>query len=628
MHMFWRRNPVSTAPRHEYRADHRPSSIWSATKPCRQALAIAALFSLALNILMLAIPLYLTQIYNRVLSSRSVETLVMLTIIVLGALMMIGVFEAVRQILLARAGARLETALGASVLGASLQAAGNGNQDVQGLRDLAQIRQFLSSPLTGAMFDAPVAPFYFALLFLVHPHLGWLAVGIALLLISVAIANQRLSRSPLSKASRHGMTALQRSLVQARNAEVIRAMGMLSNSVASWGTENADSMIAADVAARRNAIFAGLGRFLRLSLQIGILGYGAWLVLSNSGLSGGIIFAASIISARALAPLDQAISGWRNFVSAREAWERVKSLTRASSTSSPSMPLPAPAACLSAEKLAYCPHPGSVPIIKGVTFKIEQGDGLGIIGPSGAGKSTLARLLVGAIQPSMGIVRIGGDDLCHWDCEALGPHIGYLPQEVELFPVSVAQNIARMVPDPDPEKIVAAARLANCHELIQSLPQGYDTMLGAQAHILSGGQRQRIGLARAFYGTPKVVVLDEPNAFLDDIGERALIEALEAARGAGITFVVVTQRSSLLPVCSKIMVIRSGLVQAFGERDAILKQQMKSVQAASAHAHPGIRRTTDFSSGTQPGRKPNGLEKMPATEETGARDDAEKVSCG
>ncbi len=561
-----------------------------ALKVCLRGLVVAGMFSLALNLLMLTVPLYMMTVYDRVLTSRSEETLLMLSILAIGALTAIAVLETVRQLVLTRTGARLETVLGGRVLDASLQTDHASGADIQGLRDLGQLRQFISSPLVSALFDAPVAPVYFAIIFLIHPHLGWLSLGAALLILIVAAVNQRLAQKPLSLVSRHSAAALQKAQIQARNAEVIRAMGMFPSCVASWGEDSAEALMAADKAGKRNALLNGASKFLRLLLQIAILGYGAYLVLADNSLSAGIIFAASIISARALAPLDQAVGGWRSLVSAHQSWRRLQAQLHQAPKGQALEPmtLPEPEAKLAVEKLVFAPALGAEPVLKGLSFSLEPGDVMGIIGPSGAGKSTLARLLVGAIAPSAGVVRIGGDDRANWRPEALGPFIGYVPQDVELFPATVAQNIARMSASPDPETVIAAARLANCHELIQNLQQGYDTVLAGGGHALSGGQRQRVALARAFYGSPKLVVLDEPNASLDSEGEQALIAALLQARGAGITCIVITQRASVMPALTKMMVLREGRIEAFGPKDEVMQTQIRPAgQAVTRTPVPG-----------------------------------------
>jgi len=551
----------------------------------RDALIIAGLFSLALNILVLTVPLYMTAIYDRVLSSYSFETLIMLTIIAVGALIVAGILDVVRQIILTRAGARLETQLGGPLLDATLAAARTGGGEVQALRDLSQVRQFLSSPVVGALFDAPVTPLYLALLFVLHPDLGWIALGIAVFLFLVSVANQRMTNKVLGEANLHQMAAFQQAQTQVRNAETVRAMGMFDACIQAWGGENAKAMTASDRAARINAVFAGITRFTRLMLQVAMLGWGAYLVLYDNAISAGIIFAASIISGRALAPIDQILAGWRSLVSAQLSWKRVNEMLKMASRQTSAISLPDPVGSLEAERLVYSAFPGQEPIIKGVSFLIDPGEIVGVVGPTGAGKSTLARLLVGALKPSSGLVRIGGDDISHWRAEALGPFIGYVPQDVELFPGTVAANIARMA-DIDSEKVIDAAQLANCHELIQKLPKGYDTILGPGGQMLSGGQRQRIALARAFYGNPRVLVLDEPNASLDIDGEEALLRALQAAKAAGITCFVITQRTSVLPALTKMMVIQDGRVQSFGPRDEFMQSQIRA--AAKGPASPSV----------------------------------------
>lgn len=562
------------------------SSMADAIRSCRNVLIIVAVFSLALNMLMLTVPLYMMQVYDRVLSSRSGETLLMLTLIALAALALIGLLESMRYILLTRAGARLETGVGDRALEASVRQAKNTGADLQGLRDLSQVRQFVASPLICALFDAPVAPLYLGVLFLVHPHLGWIATAAAVILITVSVANQVVTRGPLGESAEHGFAAMQTAQSHARNSEALQAMGMFPNAVARWGHSNAKSINASDKAGTRNALLTGLTRFVRLTLQIAMLGYGAWLVLHDH-LSAGIIIASSIISARALAPLDQAIGGWRNFSAAVQAYRRLQELLNKEPEQISRTALPVPNGSVSVEKLIYTPQMGTPPIIKNLSFKIEPGDMLGIVGPSGAGKSTLARLLVGALEPSAGTVRIGGDDIRHWSADALGPHLGYLPQGVELFPATIAENIARLGVDPDSEAILAAARFAGCHELIQRLPNGYETVIGPHGMALSGGQKQHIGLACAFFGSPKIVVLDEPNAHLDNSGDTAFMTALKNAQNAGITCIVVTQRSSVVPMLTKIMTLRDGRIEAFGPKDKVLEQQKSQLKPVPSEPASG-----------------------------------------
>ncbi len=560
----------------------------SGLRTCARGLVSIGLFSLALNFLLLAVPLYTLSIYDRVLTSRSGDTLIMLSVLAVAALVIVGVIESVRQLMAARLGARLETVLGGPLLDTALRSEDPALGDVQPLRDLSTVRHAISSPLVGAIFDLPVVPLYLGLLFLVHWQLGWLALAFTVIIAIVAYANERLTAAPLAETSRQASIALQKAQAHARNSEVIRAMGMNPATLASWGENNARSLAAADRAALQNAVFNGAGQVLRLVLQIGIIGYGAYLVLLDASVSAGILFAAALVSARALAPINQIIAGWRTLASVAEAWGRIARAVSFMPTGQPPMELPAPDATIAVEKLVYRANDNSEPILKGISFAIEAGEIVGLVGPSGAGKSTLARLIVGAMRPTAGIVRIGGSDRAHWLPEDLGPYIGYVPQDVELFPASVAQNIARMSPEPDSGKVVAAARLANCHDLIQRLPKGYNTLLGTNGYGLSGGERQRIALARAFYGEPRIVVLDEPDASLDTRGEEALFGALQQARAAGITCVVITQRMAVVPALTKIMFMRGGRIEAFGPRDEILQKQLRAAAPQGAPAQPQI----------------------------------------
>lgn len=546
----------------------------SGLQTCQRGLIAIGLFSLALNLLLLAVPLYTLSIYDRVLTGRNTDTLVMLTVLVLSILGIIAILEFVRQWISTRLGARLETVLGAPLLQLSLHSDGSAEGDVRALRDLAVVRQMIGSPLVGAIFDLPVVPLYLAVLFLVNWQLGLLALFCTTAVCIVAFLNERLTHAALAEASAHGQVAMLKAQVHSRNAEVIRAMGMFPATLASWGDNNARSLDASDRAARRNAVLNGVSHFLRLALQVLIMAHGAFLVLLDASVSAGILFAASLISARALGPINQIVSGWRSLASAAEAWTRIRCELGRLRRSGSSLSLPAPDATVAFERVSFRPKEAAEPILKGLSFRIEAGDVVGIVGPSGAGKSTMARLLVGALAPNGGTVRIGGDDRRNWEADALGPFIGYVPQDVELFPASVAQNIARMALEPDPTLVVKAARLASCHELIQQLPNGYDTMLGINGFGLSGGERQRVALARAFFGHPRIVVLDEPDASLDVYGEQALTAALQQARKAGITCVVITQRMSIVPTLTKIMVIQDGRIEAYGPREEILQRQL------------------------------------------------------
>ena len=382
----------------------------------------------------------------------------------------------------------------------------------------------------------------------------------------------------LGRLGGHSMSALSQAMSHVRNAEVIQAMGMLGDCLRLWGKENADALKAQADANNRNALLTGLSKFLRLSLQISILGWGAYLALQTE-VTAGMMIAASIIAGRALAPVEGAIEGWKSAVQARQAYARVRGTLAAAGQEVPRIELPQPEGRLDVEQLSYMVPGQSRPILNQISFSLEPGDSVAVIGATGAGKSTLARLIVGALSPTTGCVRLDGTDVRNWDREQFGANIGYLPQDIELFPGSVAQNIARMKPEPASSDIVAAAELGCVHELISRMPGGYETQIGADGAPLSGGQRQRVGLARAFFGGPRLVVLDEPNANLDGDGEEALSRSLGNAKAAGITVFAITQRSALLRSVDKILLLQNGQVEGFGPRDEILGQLVRSQKA-------------------------------------------------
>jgi ATP-binding cassette subfamily C protein len=551
----------------------------TAWRSCRRSLIAVGLFSIAINVLMLTVPLYMIQVFDRVLSSGSVDTLIMLSFVALGALVLFGIFDLLRNMILARTGAQLESALGGPLLAASIINRTKGDRtEAQSLRDLAQLRAFLSGPVVVSMFDMPVIPFYVLVVFLIHPSLGAMMTAGAVVLFLLAIANQMVSKTPLDVQNRHAMAAVSTAQSLVRNAEVIHAMSMFPQSVAAWGRENAQSVRAMITASNRSAFMQSLSKVFRLCLQIGLLGYGAWLVLQHE-LTAGMIFAATLVGSRALAPVESAISGWQAFVQARAAHKRVQATLRTAGDFTPRAALPEPRGEIAAERLAYVPRPGAKPVLKGLSFRIAAGEMVGVVGPTGAGKSTLARLLVGAVPPTSGTVRLDGGDLANWDRDQLSAHVGYLPQDVELFPGSIADNIARLDPEASTDDVIEAAKLANVHDLIMRLPEGYESMVDPAGFELSGGQRQRIALARAFFGAPCFVVLDEPNASLDGEGEYALTQALVAAKERGVTTIVIAHRPSLVEVVDRIMVLRDGVIEMYGPRADVLAKIRQAVPA-------------------------------------------------
>lgn len=534
-------------------------------------IGLAALvgFGFLTNMLMLAMPLYMIQIFDRVLGSGSLDTLVFLTIIVGLALLVMGVLESVRIRIQERSANWLDRTLSPILLESSIAGALSGlPANAQALRDLGAIRQFISGPLR-PMTDVLWVPLFVIAITLLHPWLGIFALIFGVVLLGLAWMNEVLTREPLSLASREQVRNLQLGDLATRNADVIHAMGMLSHFRKGWIARNEDVISIRRRSGDRSGALFGVSRFLRMGAQAGILGLGAWLVLQNRLTPGGMI-AGSILLARALGPLEQAISSWRSFLSARHACTRIEALMTATGSHKQQRDLPKPVGQLSCEKVTVFPKGQPRPALNQVSFDIDSGDVLGVLGPSSAGKTTLCKILVGSWRPDDGHARLDGVDVFAWDSDELGPNVGYLPQDVELFTATVKENIARLQPDPDPERVQDAARLAGVHELILHLPDGYDTLIGEGQLQLSGGQRQRIGLARALYGRPKLVVLDEPNSNLDSDGDEALKRAIDSAKGWNATIVLVTHQVRLLRPASKILVLQEGRVKLFGDRDDVL----------------------------------------------------------
>lgn len=537
---------------------------------CRRSLITVGIFSLFVNLLILAIPIYLFQISDRVLTSRSIDTLVMLTVIVVGALAVHSILDMLRRVILMRIAVLTETRLGAPVLSAAVKISNPvSNKEFQALSDLQQLRNFITGPMLLQMFDAPIAPVFFLIVYMIHPHLGAIITSAGLLLFVVAMINQRLTAVPFARANAYSMRANYHAEALSRNAQVINAMGMTKEGVLVWGRETAESLKAQVIAQDRNIIMAGISKFVRLVTQISLLGWGANLALSGH-LTGGMIIAASIIGSRALAPVEGTIEGWRSFVQARSAFARIKQLLKSSPLNVVRLRLPRPQGRLSVERILYVPPPTKKVILNGITFSLRPGESLAIVGPSGTGKSTLARMLVGSLIPTAGNVRLDEMDIRTWDSRQFGESVGYLPQDIELFPASIKANIARMRDDVSDESVYNAAELAGVHEMIAELPQGYETQIAMDGSPLSGGQKQRIALARAFFGNPILLVLDEPNSNLDTHGENALATALVRAKQKKITVIMVTQRPSILSSVDKIMMLKQGAVHAFGKRDDII----------------------------------------------------------
>ncbi len=545
----------------------------------RRNMMIVMVFTIAINVLLLAIPLYLFQISDRVLTSRSMDTLIMLTIAVVGAVLLQAFLDAIRRFILMRTAVELEVQLGAPILSAAARASLHGTgKDYQILQDLQQLRGFLTSGTLIAFLDAPLMPLFVLVVYLVHPHLGLIILTCCAVLFFIAFLNQRFTARHFAEANGFAGRANFHLESMSRNSQIINALAMIPEAVRMWGQETAGSLKAHVAAQDRNIMFAGLSKGCRMITQIALLGWGAHLSLSGQ-LTGGMVIAASIISGRALAPIEGAIEGWNQFNKSASAYGRIKQLLVNSPLNFPRLRLPNPEGRLDVERILFVPPPQKKVILNGISFSLRKGESLAIIGNSGSGKTTLGKMLVGSILPTSGNVRLDLMDLRNWDQRQFGESIGYLPQDVQLFPGTIKANISRMRDDVEDRQIFEAAKLADVHELIAGFPQGYETVVAADGAPLSGGQKQRIALARAFFGDPKFVVLDEPNSNLDTLGETALARALIHAKKQGITTVTITQRPALLQVVDKILVLKDGSVAMFGERADVLKALSNSAGA-------------------------------------------------
>lgn len=539
---------------------------------CSRYFLTAGAFSLAINLLYLASPLYMLQIYDRVISSGSNVTLVMLTLVLLMALGALAALDSVRARVLTRASIRLDHTIAGRVVAATMEnSARGGSARSQLLRDFDNFRQFITGSGIHAIFDLPWAPIYIAVIFMLHPALGAFALFCAAILVLMALLNEWQVRTPLKEANEAATRNYGFTEMSLRNSEVVLAMGMMPGLLNRWMRDRNLMLERQTSASDRAATMQSVIRFLRLAMQSLILGLGAYLVIERLTTVGSM-FAASILLGRALQPVEQIVGSWRNLTSARGAYQRVKDLLAAVPLRDPALALPRPQGQLSVEGLAYVLPGTNRPILRGVTFRLEPADVLGVIGPSGAGKSTLARQIVGVLPPTAGVVRLDGADVSIWPRESLGKFIGYLPQDIELFADTVAANIARFRTDLDDNEVIEAARLAGVHEMILQLPQGYDTQIGDGGAVLSGGYRQRIGLARAVYGVPSIVVLDEPSSNLDSDGDTALLSCVTELKKQGTTVVIISHRPNTLGVVDKLLLIRNGASEMFGARDEVINR--------------------------------------------------------
>ena len=527
-------------------------------------------FSFVLNLLMLAPAIYMMSIYDRVMTSRNELTLLFMSLLVIGLFALMGILEWVRSKLLVRVGTRLDTMLRDrlfdSAFTRNLQRAG-GNP-AQAIQDLNNVRQFVAGNGVLAFFDAPWIPVFLIVITMIHPILGGFAVFAAVVLFFLAILNEIYTRSALDEANTQSMAANLYANNNLRNAEVIEAMGMLPGFRLRWLERHEKFLSLQALASDRGALIQAITKVCRIGFQSLILGLAAWLAIYGS-ISTGALIGAMVLMSRTLAPVEQLIGMWRQWVGSQSSYGRLKEMLENFPLAAEAMPLPAPKGTVTIEGATVMPPGTQTQILKNLNFRIEAGDVVGIIGPSGAGKSTLARLLVGIWPPGYGHVRLDGVEISSWNKRELGPFLGYLPQDIELFEGTVAENIGRFGAL-NGERVVAAAQSAGVHDLILHLPKGYDTPIGVDGSALSGGQKQRIALARALYGEPVLLVLDEPNSNLDEAGEAALINAIRQMKGLGKTVVLISHRGSLLPVIDKLLVLRDGTMAAYGPRDQVM----------------------------------------------------------
>jgi ATP-binding cassette subfamily C protein len=560
------------------------SELATALGTCRHAFIGIGLFSGMINILMLTGSFFMLQIYDRVLPSRSVPTLVALSILAGTLYVFQGVLDVVRGRILVWIGMSVDESLSSRVFETTIRLplkAGHHAGGLQGIRDLDNIRSFLSGLGPTALFDLPWIPLYLGICFAFHFWIGVTAVIGAIVLSAITLLTEAFTRDPIKAATSYSMIRTDLAESSRRNAEVLIAMGMASSLQARWQEINRKYMASQRRASDVSGGLGAVAKILRMVLQSAVLGTGAYLVIYQQA-TAGIIIAGSILAARALAPVDLAIANWRGFVAARQSWARLtKQLALLPAQDDP-MPLPCPANDITLKQVSIAAPGQQKLLVQDVSFCVERGRGLGIIGPTGAGKSCLARALVGVWEPARGKVCLDGATLSQWNTDALGRHVGYLPQSVELFAGTVAQNISRFHHKAHPNAIIAAARAAGVHEMILELEEGYETQIGEQGVVLSAGQQQRIALARALYGDPFLVVLDEPNSNLDSDGEEALIQAIASVRSRGGIAVVVAHRPSVLAALDLVLVMGHGRIQAFGPKDEVLSKVLRYPPLAPA----------------------------------------------
>jgi ATP-binding cassette subfamily C protein len=558
-----------------------------AIRSLRGGLGYVGFLTFFICICQLIVPLFMVQVYDRVLGSRSLDTLAALIVVAVAGLVLLGALEYIRSRVYHILGDRLARRLNSATLEAAVadNLDGHNNHPGQALRDLSDLRQFLTSSSISVPFEAMFVPLFLAVLFMLHWVYGVIAICAATMLVSLSLGMEMIARRPLAEANEASVKSTGQTSAALRNAEVIQAMGMLPAIARRWEQAQYKVLQGLDEGNRRSRAMSALSKTLRYMLQITMMSSGAILVIERMA-SPGTMVAASIIMGRMLLPFDHLIEGWRQWVFARGAYNRLKDLISRVEQRPAGMAMVNAEGRLTVDRLGFVPPGSDRAVLRNVTFGLEPGEVLGVIGPSAAGKSTLARLLVGVWKPTQGAVYLDGQNVINWDRASFGTAVGYLPQSVSLLEGTVRENIAHMG-EADPAKVVAAARRADVHETIGTLPHGYDTEIGEQGFSLSGGQRQRIGLARALFGNPAFIVLDEPNANLDQTGEQALMNALMAAKADGTTIVLITHRPSIVAVCDKLLVLRDGGMAQFGPRADVLRSVTASGKTEGALAPTG-----------------------------------------
>ncbi|KQT51971.1 peptidase [Aureimonas sp. Leaf454] len=553
---------------------------------CKSNFLFVVLFSFFINLLLFVSPLYMIQVYDRVLASRNEVTLVMVTILAVALLVVYAALESIRSRILVRTGARFDKFIGQTVFKTSfrghLRSPGGGYS--QPIRDLDTVREFLTGGGIITFCDAPWMPIFLTVCYMIHFWIGVVATIGAITIFALALANELMTRRHLKDASAASIGANQYVSTTLRNAEIIHALGMMGSISHRWEQLHDRALGLQAKASDRAGSILAVSKFVRTVLQIAILGVGAYLVL-ESEVTGGAMIASSIMMGRALAPVEGAVAQWKGFVATRGAYDRLSKLFQDNASEPERMPLPAPTGAISLEQLIVAPPGSRVATLKSVNMQIQPGEVIGVIGPSGAGKSTFARALTGVWPPLSGHVRLDGADIDNWHSELLGPHMGYLPQDVELFSGTIAENISRFA-TVDPDEVVKAAQKAGVHEMILQLPEGFNTKIGEGGRSLSGGQRQRIGLARALYGDPKIIILDEPNSSLDSHGEAALAQALRTAKSEGRTILVISHRASLLNEVDKLAVFTGGTLTMYGPTREVMERLNPRATATPATAVP------------------------------------------